>query len=91
MVDVAQELLERQAESTRHNNHSLHRQLQVQLHMSALRIHCPPDLPLPHGLAPSETMVSIPLRAQKTLEIKGFLGLERPFLGFGLADPAPKG
>ena len=64
----------------------------------------------------SETMVSIPLRGQKTLEIKGFLGLERPFLdlvsqalstenarnegvsgsgspilGFGLADPAPKG
>ena len=28
----------------------------------------------------SETMVSIPLRAQRTREIKGFLGLERPFL-----------
>ena len=28
----------------------------------------------------SETMVSIPLGAQKTLEIKGLLGLERPFL-----------
>ena len=28
----------------------------------------------------SETMVSIPLWAHKTLEIKGFLGLERPFL-----------
>ena len=39
-----------------------------------------PDLHPPHGLAPSETMVSIPLWAQKTLEIKGFLGLERPFL-----------
>ena len=27
----------------------------------------------------SETMVSIPLRTQKALQIKGFLGLERPF------------
>ena len=27
----------------------------------------------------------------ENLETKGFLGLERPLFGFGLADPAPKG
>ena len=52
-----------------------------------------PDLPLPHGLAPSKTMVwdmvSIRLWAQKTLEIKGFSGSGAPIFGFGLADPAP--
>ena len=51
--------------------------------------------PHPHGLAPSETwsetMVSIPLRAQKTLEIKGFLGLERPFLDLVSQTPRPRG
>ena len=39
----------------------------------------------------SETMVSIPLRAQKALEIKGFLGLERPFLDLVLQTPRPRG
>ena len=39
----------------------------------------------------SETMVSIPLRAQKTLEIKGFLGLERPFLDLVSQTPRPRG
>ena len=36
-------------------------------------------------------MVSIPVQAQKALEIKGFSGSEAPIFGFGLADPAPKG
>ena len=36
-------------------------------------------------------MVSIPLRAQKTLEIKGFLGLERPFLDLVSQTPRPRG
>ena len=49
------------------------------------------DLPPPHGLAPSETMVSIPLQAQKTLEIKGFLGLERPLLDLVSQTPRPRG
>ena len=39
----------------------------------------------------SETMVSITLRAQKTLEIKGFLGLERPFLDLVSQTPRPRG
>ena len=39
----------------------------------------------------SETMVSIPLWAQKTLEIKGFLGLERPFLDLVSQTPCPRG
>ena len=39
----------------------------------------------------SETMVSIPFRAQKTLEIKGFLGLERPFLDLVSQTPRPRG
>ena len=38
----------------------------------------------------SETMVSTPFRAQKTLEIKGFLGLERPFLDLVLQTPRPR-
>ena len=44
-----------------------------------------------HGLAPSETMVSIPLWAQKTLEIKGFLGLGCPFLDLVSQTPRPRG
>ena len=36
-------------------------------------------------------MVSIPLLAQKTLEIKGFLGLERPFLDLVSQTPHPRG
>ena len=39
----------------------------------------------------SETMVSIPLRAQKTLEIKGSLGLEPPFLDLVSQTPRPRG
>ena len=39
----------------------------------------------------SETMVSIPLWAQKTREIKGFLGLERPFLDLVSRTPRPRG
>ena len=39
----------------------------------------------------SETMVSVPLGAQKTLEIKGFLGLERPFLDLVSQTPRPRG
>ena len=31
-----------------------------------------------------------PKARRKTLEIKGFLGLERPVFGFDLADPAPQ-
>ena len=50
-----------------------------------------PDLPLTYGLAPSETMVSIPLWAQKTLEIKGFLGLGHPFLDLVSQTPRPRG
>ena len=43
-----------------------------------------PDLPLPHGLAPSETMVAdhsfiSPLSAVNPMH-KGFLSLVRPFL-----------
>ena len=36
-------------------------------------------------------MVSIPLRAQKTLEIKGFLGLECPFLDLVSQTLHPRG
>ena len=39
----------------------------------------------------SETMVSIPLSAQKNPRNKGFSGFGAPICGFGLADPAPKG
>ena len=39
----------------------------------------------------SETMVSIPLRAQKILEIKGFLGPEHPFLDLVLQALRPRG
>ena len=39
----------------------------------------------------SETMVSIPLRAQKAPEIKGFLGLARPFLDLVSHTPHPRG
>ena len=39
----------------------------------------------------SETMVSIPLWAQKTLEIKGFLGPERPFLDLVSQTPRSRG
>ena len=39
----------------------------------------------------SETMVSSPLWAQKTLEIKGFLGLGRPFLDLVSQTPRPRG
>ena len=38
-----------------------------------------------------ETLVSTPLRAQKTLEIKGFLGLERPILDLVSQTPRPRG
>ena len=57
----------------------------------SLRIYpCPmvwPFLPRPWP----DTMVSIPLRKQKALEIKGFLGLERPFLDLVSQTPRPRG
>ena len=54
-----------------------------------------PDLPPPHRLAPSETMVSDhglgpPLSTEKPRN-KGFSGSGAPIFGFGLADPATKG
>ena len=56
----------------------------------SLRIYPYPMVrPLPRPW--SETMVSIPLWAQKTLEIKGFLGLERPFLDLVSQTPRPRG
>ena len=56
----------------------------------SLRIYPYPMVwPLPRPR--SETMVSIPLWAQKTLEIKGFLGLERPFLDLVSQTPRPRG
>ena len=56
----------------------------------SLRIYPYPMVwPLPRPW--SETMVSIPLWAQKTLEIKGFLGLERPFLDLVSRTPRPRG
>ena len=56
----------------------------------SLRIYPYPMVwPLPRPW--SETMVSIPLWAQKTLEIQGFLGLQRPFLDLVLQTPRPRG
>ena len=56
----------------------------------SLRIYPYPMVwPLPRPW--SDTMVSIPLWAQKTLEIKGFLGLERPFLDLVSQTPRPRG
>ena len=56
----------------------------------SLRIYPYPMVwPLPRPW--SKTMVSIPLRAQKTLEIKGVLGLERPFLDLVSQTPRPRG
>ena len=54
-----------------------------------------PDLPPPHGLAPSETMVrdhglGPPLSTENPRN-KGFSGSGVPIFGFGLADPATKG
>ena len=53
------------------------------------------DLPLPHGLAPSETMVSDhglnPPLSTENPRNQGFSGFGAPIFGFGLADPAPKG
>ena len=53
------------------------------------------DLPLPHGLAPSETMVSDhgprpPLSTENPTN-KGFLGLGRPFLDLVSQTPRPRG
>ena len=49
-----------------------------------------PDLPLPHGLAPSE--ISDHLGAQKKSRNKGFfLGVEHPFLDLVSQTPHPKG
>ena len=54
-----------------------------------------PDLPLPHGLAPSETMVwdhgLNPPPSTENPRNKGFSGSGAPIFGFGLEDPAPKG
>ena len=54
-----------------------------------------PDLPLPHGLAPSETMVSDhglgPPLSTENPRNKGFSGPGAPIFGFGLGDPATKG
>ena len=50
--------------------------------------------PTPWSGSPMETMVwdhGIPLRAPKTLEIKGFLGLERPFLDLVSQTLRPRG
>ena len=56
----------------------------------SLRIYPYPMVwPLPRPW--SETMVSIPLWAEKTLEIKGFLGPERPFLDLVSQAPRPRG
>ena len=56
----------------------------------SLRIYPYPMVwPLPRPW--SETMVSIPLWAQKTLEIKGFLGLEHPFWDLVSQTPRPRG
>ena len=53
------------------------------------------DLPLPHGLPPSETMVwdhglNPALSTVKPMQ-EGFSVSGAPSFGFGLADPAPKG
>ena len=50
-----------------------------------------PDLPLPHGLAPSETMVSDHGLSTENPRNKGASGPGAPIFGFGLADPATKG
>ena len=56
----------------------------------SLRIYPYPMVwPLPRPW--SETMVSIPLSPQKAVEIKGFLGLERPFLDLVSQTPRPRG
>ena len=47
--------------------------------------------PCPMVWPHSETMVSIPLRGQKTLEIKGFMGLECSFLDLVSQTPRPRG
>ena len=58
--------------------------------LHSLRIYPHPMVwPLPRPW--SETVVSIPLWAQKTLEMKGFLGLERPFLDLVSQTPRPWG
>ena len=53
-----------------------------------------PDLPLPHGLVPSETVVRDhglnPSLSSETPRIKGSSGSGVPIFAFGLADPAPK-
>ena len=54
-----------------------------------------PDLPLPHGLAPSETMVchhglNPPLSTENPKN-DGFSRFGATIFGFGLSDPAPKG
>ena len=46
-----------------------------------------PDLPLIHGLRPWSQS---PFEHRKTLEIKGFLGLERPFLDLVSQTPRPR-
>ena len=57
---------------------------------NSLRIYPYPMVrPLPRPW--SETMVSIPLWAQKTIEIKGFLGLQRPFLDLVSQTLRPRG
>ena len=62
----------------------------VLLKSRSLRIYPYPMVwPLPRPW--SETMVSIPLWTQKTLERKVFLGLERPFLDLVSQTPRPRG
>ena len=63
--------------------------------LASLKMSQSSDLPLPHGLAPSETMVwdhglKPPLRTENPGN-KGFSGSGAPFVVFCLADPAPKG
>ena len=67
-------------ETTRFGNCQIH----------SLRIY-PYPMVLPLSRPWSETMVSILLWAQKTLEIKGFLGLQRPFLDLVSQTPRPTG
>ena len=49
------------------------------------------DLPLPHGLAPSENHGLNPPLSTEDPRNKGFSGAGAPIFGFGHADPAPKG
>ena len=49
------------------------------------------DLPLAHGLGPSETMVLNPPLSTVNHMHEGFSVSEAPFLGFGLADPTGRG